>query len=202
VQLHHLTLNPIVQINKFIWAVTSYRGHPTVDVFAQHYELHYQNKKIHLKGCETTLTAQFGCITFNPSYSGGWSKLTLIVRNKWTSSWDIHWFNCRVPSEQVADAQGKGSYPLRSTMTPFDHMVDASFECSEDVNVKAFIEATSIISGRNAVQDFLAYCIWPLNESCDFEVETKETPLLKVVVQMPKVTLGIGMKESFMKRRL
>jgi hypothetical protein len=41
VQLHHLTPNTIVQISKFIWAITSYGGHPNVDVFAQHYELHY-----------------------------------------------------------------------------------------------------------------------------------------------------------------
>jgi hypothetical protein len=41
VQLHHLMLNAIVQISKFIWAVTSCGGHPTADVFAQHYELHY-----------------------------------------------------------------------------------------------------------------------------------------------------------------
>jgi hypothetical protein len=59
VQLHHLTPNAIVQISKFIWAVTSCRGRLTADVFAQHYEMHYQNKKIHLEGCETTLAAQF-----------------------------------------------------------------------------------------------------------------------------------------------
>jgi hypothetical protein len=49
VLLHHLTPNDIVQISKFIWAVTSYGGRLTADVFAQHYELHYQNKKIHLE---------------------------------------------------------------------------------------------------------------------------------------------------------
>jgi hypothetical protein len=51
-------LNAIVQIGKFIWAVTSCGGRPTADVFAQHYELYYQHKKIHLEGCETTLTMQ------------------------------------------------------------------------------------------------------------------------------------------------
>jgi hypothetical protein len=71
VQLHHLTLNAIVQIGKFIWAVTSCGGHPTADVFTQHYELHYQNKNIHLEGCEATVAAQFGCITFHPSRYGG-----------------------------------------------------------------------------------------------------------------------------------
>jgi hypothetical protein len=34
VQLHHLTLNAIIQIGKFIWAITSYGGHPTAVVFA------------------------------------------------------------------------------------------------------------------------------------------------------------------------
>jgi hypothetical protein len=48
VQLYQLTPNAIVQINKFIWAVTSCGGHPNGEVFAHHYELHYQNKKSHL----------------------------------------------------------------------------------------------------------------------------------------------------------
>jgi hypothetical protein len=45
VQLRQLTPNAIVQINKFVWAVTSCGGHPTAEVFAHHYELHYQNKR-------------------------------------------------------------------------------------------------------------------------------------------------------------
>jgi hypothetical protein len=103
VQLHHLTPNAIVQISKFSWAVTSYGGRPTADVFAQHYELHYQNKKIHLEGCDTTLAAQFGCITFQASCYRGQAKLSLAVRNKWTSSWDNNEFYCKLPCEQLAD---------------------------------------------------------------------------------------------------
>jgi hypothetical protein len=71
VQFHQLTPNAIVQIIKFIWIVTSYRCRPTADVFAHHYELHYQNKKDHLEGCVTTLTVQFGCIAFHPTRYGG-----------------------------------------------------------------------------------------------------------------------------------
>jgi hypothetical protein len=41
VQLHHLMPNAIVQIGMFIWAITSCKGLPTIDVFAQHYKLHY-----------------------------------------------------------------------------------------------------------------------------------------------------------------
>jgi hypothetical protein len=67
VQLHQLTPNAIVQISKFIWAIASCGGHPTADVLAHHYELHYQNKKIHLEGSDTTFVAQFGCISFHLS---------------------------------------------------------------------------------------------------------------------------------------
>jgi hypothetical protein len=197
VQLHHLRTNAIVTISKFIWAITSYGSHPTADIFTQHYELHYQNKKIHLEGCETTLATQFGCITFHPNRYGGRVKLTLAVRNKWISGWDSHWFYCRMPSEQLPDVRGKGSYALRSMMALLDYLNDAPFECSpEDADVAAFVTTMSIIGGHDVVEEFLACGIWPLSDSCGFEVEKKETPLLRVVVPMLKVTPAIGMKET------
>jgi hypothetical protein len=124
-------------------------------------------------------------------------KLTLAVRNKWTSGRDSHWFYCTVLSEQFPDIWGKGSYPLRSTMASLDYMNDAPYEYSpEDADVVAFIEATSIISGRDAVEKFLPYSIWPLSDSCDFDVVMKERPLSKVMVPMPKITPAIGAKET------
>jgi hypothetical protein len=187
-QLHHLTPNAIVQISKFIWAVTSCEGHPTADVFTQHYELHYQNKKVHLEGCETTLAAQFGCVI------GG--NLTLTVRNKWRSGWDSNWFYCKVPCEQLTDVRGMGRYPLRLIMALLNYLSDVSFECGPgDANVAAFTEAVSIIGGHDVVDKFLACGIWLLIEKCDYEVETKETPLSKVVVPMLKVIPVIGAQE-------
>jgi hypothetical protein len=103
VQLQQLTPNAIVQISKFIWTITSCRGRPNAEVFAHHYELHYRNKKIHLEGSETTFAAQFGCISFRPSWFRNRVRLTPATRNKWTSSWDSDWFYCKVPSEQRSD---------------------------------------------------------------------------------------------------
>jgi hypothetical protein len=40
-QFHQLTPNASIHISKFIWAATSCGGHPTADVFTQHYELQY-----------------------------------------------------------------------------------------------------------------------------------------------------------------
>jgi hypothetical protein len=82
-------------------------------------------------------------------------------------------------------------------MTPLDYLSDVPFECDpEDVNVAAFTHVISIIGGCDVVEECLACVIGPLNEKCEFEVETKETPLLKVVVPRPKVTPVIGTKES------
>jgi hypothetical protein len=56
----------------------------------------------------------------------------------------------------------------------------------------AFMEATGIIEGRDAVKEFLACGIWPLNDSWYFAVEMKESPLSKVTVPVPQVTTTIG----------
>jgi hypothetical protein len=111
------------------------------------------------------------------------------MRNKWTSGWDGNWFYCKVPAEQMADVQGKGHYPLSSTMTQLNYLTDAPFECDpKDMNVEAFAEVASIIGGRNTVEEFLGCGMWPLSEKFGFEVETKEIALLKVMVPMSKVT--------------
>jgi hypothetical protein len=143
VQLHQLMPNAIVQIGKFIWVVTSCGGWPTADVFSRHFELHHQNKKIHLEGSETTLAAQFGCISFHPSQFRNQARLTPAMQNKWMSDWDGSWFYCRVPVEQPDHTWGKGNYPLSSTMTRLDHLVEAPSKCDpKDTNFVAFVEAT------------------------------------------------------------
>ena len=61
VQVHQLTPNAVVALVKYVWAVTSYGGQPSVEVFAKNYCLHWQKRKIENK------IAQFGSCTFTPS---------------------------------------------------------------------------------------------------------------------------------------
>jgi hypothetical protein len=82
-----------------------------------------------------------------------------------------------------------------------DYLLDVLFEFSlEDGDVAAFVKPTSIIGGRDAVEEFLACGISPVSYSCGFEVETKETPLLSVVV--PKPLLGQKRLNQHLKRGL
>jgi hypothetical protein len=81
-------------------------------------------------------------------------------------------------------------------MTPWDHLVEAPSSCGpEDVNFAAFIVASSIISGCDAVEEFLACGLWPLSEKFGFRVETMECPMFRVMVLMPPVTTIIEAKE-------
>jgi hypothetical protein len=80
VQVHQLTPNAVVALAKYVWAVTSYGAQPSVEVFAKHYCLHWQKRKIGHK------IAQFGSCTFTPR-TGKTSmevvELVPYVRNKW-----------------------------------------------------------------------------------------------------------------------
>jgi hypothetical protein len=81
-------------------------------------------------------------------------------------------------------------------MTPLVYEADVSSSCGpEDVGFVAFIEATSLIGGRDAVEEFLASGLWPLGQQFGFEVETKESPLSKVSVLMPRITTAIRQRE-------
>jgi hypothetical protein len=189
--------NAIVQISKFVCVVTSCEGRPTADVFAHHYELHYQNKKIHLEGSETTFATQFGCISFHLSRFGNHLRLTLITRNKWSSRWDGNLFYCRVPLEQNGDFRGQRTYPLSSKMAKLDYLTKVPSSCGPEYdNFMAFIEATSLIGGHDVVEEFLACGLWPLGQQFSLQVETKEYPLSKVLVQMPQITATIRERES------
>jgi hypothetical protein len=97
----------------------------------------------------------------------------------------------------VVDVRGNGNYPLSSTMTQLNYLLDAPFECNPlDRNVAALVEAASIIGGYDVVEEFLTYGMWPFNAKFGFEVETKVTPLSKVMVPMSKVMPTIGAQES------
>jgi hypothetical protein len=80
VQVHQLTPNAVVALAKYVWVTTSYGGQPSVEVFAKHYCLHWQKRKIGHK------IAQFGSCTFTPKTGKTSMEVVELVpcaRNKW-----------------------------------------------------------------------------------------------------------------------
>jgi hypothetical protein len=66
----------------------------------------------------------------------------------------------------------------------------------EDGDFKAFVEATALIGGRDAMEEFLASGLWPLGHRLGFSAETKESPLSKITMSMPQIDTAIGERES------
>jgi hypothetical protein len=85
VQVHLLTPNAVVALTKYVWAVTSYGGQPSIEVFTKNYCLRWQKRKIGSK------IAQFGSCTFTPrtrKTSAEVVELVPCARNKWGNWWD------------------------------------------------------------------------------------------------------------------
>jgi hypothetical protein len=170
VQVHQLTSNAVVALVKYVWATTSYDGQPSVEVFAKKYCLHWQKRKIGHK------IAQFGSCTFTPK-SGKTSmevvELVPCARNKWGNWWD-YWFY--VSEAEVEDHPGLPA----AIMCSHYYVAYPPFEVAEDdENERALRIAARTSSGRDLVEEFIGYGVWPLAHGWALgEVCPREMPSL------------------------
>jgi hypothetical protein len=170
VQVHQLTPNVVVALAKYIWATTSYGGQPSVEVFAKQYCLHWQKRKIGHK------IAQFGSCTFTPK-SGKTSmevvELVPCACNKWGNWWD-YWFY--VSEAEVEDHPGLPA----AIMCSHYYVAYPPFEVAEDdENEGALRIVARTSSGRDLVEEFIGYGVWPLAHGWALgEVCSREMPSL------------------------
>jgi hypothetical protein len=153
VQVHQLTVNAVVALAKYVWAMTSYGGQPSMEVFAKHYCLHWQKRKI---GHEI---AQFGSCTFTPKTdktSMEVVELVPYVCNKWSNWWEL-WFY--VSEGTVEDHPG---LPV-AVMCSHYYVAYPQFEVAEDdAGEGANRCAARMSNGRDLVEEFGGYGVWPL----------------------------------------
>jgi hypothetical protein len=170
VQVHQLTPNAMVALAKYVWATTSYGGQPSVEVFAKQYCLHWQKRKIGHK------IVQFGSCTFTPK-SGKTSmevvELVPYARNKWGNWWD-YWFY--VLEAEVEDHPGLPA----AIMCSHYYVAYLPFEVAkDDENERALRIAARTSSGRDLVEEFIGYGVWPLAHGWALgEVCPREMPSL------------------------
>jgi hypothetical protein len=153
VQIHQLTPNVVVALVKYVWAVTSYGGQPFVEVFAKNYCLHWQKRKIGSK------IAQFGSCTFTPRTGKTSMEVVELVpcaRNKW-GNWYDYWFY--VSGGEVEDLLGLSAAVMCSQC----YVVFPPFEVAEDDRDEGALRcAARMSSGRDLVEEFIGYGVWPL----------------------------------------
>jgi hypothetical protein len=130
--------NAIALLSKYFWAVGTCGGSPKSESFAKRYELHYQPKKVYVG--DKMLNAQFGCLNFHAKrYKDSEVKLTLEVKNKWSSGWMNVWFYCKVPIHR-SPHDGKSIHPLRFHMGALNYLMEPTVNCPDlDSNDAAFV---------------------------------------------------------------
>jgi hypothetical protein len=153
VQIHQLTPNAVVALAKYVWAVTSYGDQPSVEVFTKNYCLHWQKRKVGNK------IAQFGSCTFTPR-TGKTSvevvELVPCARNKW-GNWYDYWFY--VVGREVEDLPGLPAFVMCSHC----YVALLPFEVAEDDSDKGALRCAARMScGRNLIEEFVGYGVWPL----------------------------------------
>jgi hypothetical protein len=153
VQIHQLTPNAVVALAKYVWAVTSYGGQPSVEVFAKNYCLHWQKRK------DGNKIAQFGSCTFTPRTGKTSAEVVELVpcaRNKW-GNWYDYWFY--VAGGEVEDLPGLPA----AVMCSHCYVAFPPFEVAEDDSDEgAFRCAARMSGGRDLVEEFISYGVWPL----------------------------------------
>jgi hypothetical protein len=152
-QVHQLTPNAVVALAKYVWATTSYGGRPFVEVFAKNYCLHWQKRKIGNK------IAQFGSCTFTPRTRKTSMEVVELVpcaHNKWGNWWDF-WFY--VSGSEVKDLPW---LPV-AVMCSHYYVAYPQFEVAEDDEDEGALRyAAHMSSGRDLVEEFIGYGVWPL----------------------------------------
>jgi hypothetical protein len=135
----------------------------------------------------TTLDARFGCVNFHvKQYKGGGARITFTMKNKWVAGWMKAWFYCKV-LVHVSRQGGKSVHALRSHMSALEFLMEPLVNCLDtDLADVAFIKATSVIRGRDAVE-YLSCILYPLLVSLGLrEVADGIMSVLKFKVLVPK----------------
>jgi hypothetical protein len=153
VEVHQLTPNAVVALAKYVWAVTFDGGQPSVQVFTKNYCLHWQKRKIGNK------IAQFGSCTFTLRTGKTSAEVVEIVpyaRNKWGNWWDF-WFY--VAPGDIEDLPSLHSAILCS----YCYMAFPRFEVAEEDEDEGDLRHAALLSsGRDLVEEFIVYGVWPL----------------------------------------
>jgi hypothetical protein len=153
VQVHQLTPNAVVALAKYVWATTSFGEQPSVEVFAKYYCLHWQKRKIRNK------IAQFGSCTFTPKTGKTLMEVVELgpcARNKWGNWWEF-WFY--VAEGTVEDHPG---LPVVEMCLHYYSAYPRFEVAEEDADEGALRCAAGLSSGRDLVEEFVAYGVWPL----------------------------------------
>jgi hypothetical protein len=107
IYMYQWTLNAIVRLNIFIWAMQSQGACVDAEAFCRVHELHYQTKA----RPSDKLHNNFGC--YNLSYHKDSRFYVLAYRIKWPSEWAKEWFYAKANTKKREEFKDIVMRPLK-----------------------------------------------------------------------------------------
>jgi hypothetical protein len=106
IYLHQLTLNAIVRLSVYIWAVRSHGKSANTEGFCRVHELHYQTK-----ARADGLDKNFGCYNF--AYQKDTKAPMIGYRTKWPTGWTNEWFYVKADEKKREKLMSMVTGPFR-----------------------------------------------------------------------------------------
>jgi hypothetical protein len=152
--LHQLTLNTIVRLSIFIWALRSQGMDPNVEAFCRVHELHYQTK-----AREDGLHENFGCYNF--AYRKDTNVPVLSYRTKWPTGWKREWFYIKADEKKREKLKTLVMSPLSLSFGMTRPLCNMKLGLPCQLAVAEFRVVAEHISARDLVQEYFANRVSP-----------------------------------------
>jgi hypothetical protein len=154
IYLHQITLESLVKVGVFIWAMRSQGLEPNVKCFSNIHELSYQTKAIGKEQYRNN----FNCYSFVPRSDVRY--LVPTFRKKWSGSWMKQQFYVKNDLNQREDVRGVIQHPIWSRFS----IRKPSIALGNEVQAcqMAFNTICTHIGTRDLVQEHIAFRVWPL----------------------------------------
>jgi hypothetical protein len=169
VKIHQLSPTSFLEISKFIWIMKTFGCNLSVHAFARFYELVIIPEVI--KGSDGQFYhSQHACCTFNTWRQNTRKGITpiqiaLCCKSNLTDDWSSHWFYLKVNMSKVSGYTGP-AHPLSCPIAPLTAVNTAEFN-QRALGIRscesAFHLASTILGGRDIIEEFVAARIWPIS---------------------------------------
>jgi hypothetical protein len=198
VKIHQLSLTSFLEVSKFIWIMKTFDCNFGADAFARFFELVIVLDVIKVDDSQF-YEAHYKCCTFNTRRQNTRKGITRIqiapcCKTNFTEDWSSYWFYVKVDMSTIPGYEGP-AHPLSSPIealtdvstTAYNHRAARIRSCEN-----AFHLASTILGGRNIIEDFVAARIWPISydwaptEIVNFNVNwaVQEVPFLKFGIKL------------------
>jgi hypothetical protein len=166
VKIHHLSPTSFLEVSKFIWIMKTFERNLSVDAFARFFELVIVPDVIKVDDGQF-YEAQHACCTFNTRRQNTRKGITRIqitpcCKTNLTDDWNSYWFYVKVDMSKVHGYEGPAR-PLYCSIEALTAVNTAEFN-HRAVGIRscesAFHLASTILGGRDNVEEFVAAQIW------------------------------------------